>query len=195
MNQNDNQNKNSQNSEYDQLIAGHDYDGIQEFDNPLPMWWLWTFLGTIIFSFMYYIHYEFNVGPTSDQELASEMESIEKLKSIATSNSPKVDLITLMKDQNKISSGGTVFTAKCAACHGDKGQGLVGPNLTDNAWIHGSSLDAIYKTVSKGVLDKGMPPWDGILKDDELQNVVLFVYSIKGKNIAGGKAPEGTKEP
>ena len=192
MSENDNQDQNNKN--YDQPIAGHDYDGIQEFDNPLPMWWLWTFLGTIIFAFMYYIHYEFKVGPTSEQELASDMENIDKLKA-TSSNSPKIDLKSFIKDEARLTAGALVFKAKCLACHGDKGQGLVGPNLTDKAWIHGSSIDSIFKTVAKGVLDKGMPPWEGVLKDEELQNVVLFVNSIKGTNVAGGKAPEGTEAP
>lgn len=181
--------------EFDQLIAGHDYDGIQEFDNPLPMWWLWTFLGAIIFSFIYYIHYELKIGPTSDQELAAEMQAIEKIKSMAESNALKVDLNTMIKDEGKIAEGKLVFGAKCAACHGDKGQGLVGPNLTDKAWLHGSTIESIYKTIAKGVLEKGMPPWEGVLKDTELQNVALFVHSIKGTNVTGGKAAEGVESP
>lgn len=200
-NMNENTNNNSKTDHgttqqaFDQLIAGHDYDGIQEFDNPLPMWWLWTFLGTIIFSFIYYIHYELKIGPTSDQELSAEMQNIEKIKSMAETNSPKVDLNNLIKDEGKIAEGKLVFGAKCGACHGDKGQGLVGPNLTDKAWINGSTIESIYKTIAKGVLEKGMPPWEGVLKDTELQNVALFVHSIKGTNVTGGKAAEGVESP
>lgn len=183
------------NNQYDQPIAGHDYDGIQEFDNPLPMWWLWTFFGTIIFAFIYYIHYEFNVGPTLDQELATDMAAIEQVKTASAANAPKVDLATVMGDPNKIQVGAAAFAAKCASCHGDKGQGLVGPNLTDKAWIHGSAPEQIFAVVAKGVLDKGMPPWEGILKEDELQGVVAFIYSIKGTNPDGGKPPQGTEVP
>lgn len=183
------------NNQYDQPIAGHDYDGIQEFDNPLPMWWLWTFFGTIIFAFIYYIHYEFHVGPTLAEELAADMTEISQLKTTAAASAPKVDLAEVIKDPGKIQAGAAAFAAKCASCHGDKGQGLVGPNLTDKFWVHGAKPEEIYNTVAKGVLDKGMPPWDGILKEDELQGVVAFIHSLKGTNPAGGKAAEGTEVP
>lgn len=179
--------------QFDQPTMGHEYDGIREFDNPLPMWWLWTFLGTIIFAFIYYIHYQFNIGPSLDQELKEDMTVIEKLKAEAGQNVALVDWKTLLKDPARIQAGGVVFSGKCAACHGDKGQGLVGPNLTDKAWLHGSKPEEIFKVVSKGVLDKGMPPWDGILKDDEMKNVIVFIDSIKGTNPPGGKPPQGAE--
>src|SRR5574343_592852 len=91
----------------DLLIKGHEYDGIKEFDNPLPGWWLVTIYATIIFAFIYVIHYEFGSGPTLAQE-------------------PKV-----------LAMGAEVFTGKCASCHGNELQGLIGPNLTDKYWIHG----------------------------------------------------------
>lgn len=183
------------NNQYDQPIAGHDYDGIQEFDNPLPMWWLWTFFGTIIFSFMYYIHYEFKVGPSSDQELSADMAAIDQLKSKADESAPAVDLATLTKDPKLAQVGALVYAGKCAACHGDKGQGLVGPNLTDKSWIHGAKPEELLVTIKKGVLDKGMPPWDGILKTDEIHGVIAYIYSLKGSNPPGGKAPQGTEIP
>ena len=184
-----------QNNQYDQPIAGHDYDGIQEFDNPLPMWWLWTFFGTIIFAFIYYIHYEFNAGPNLDTELATDMAAISQLKTTAAANAPKVDIKTVIGDPNHIQNGAAIYAGKCASCHGDKGQGLVGPNLTDKAWIHGTAPDAMITTIAKGVLDKGMPPWEGILKEDEIQSLVAFIISIKGTNPPGGKPPQGTEVP
>lgn len=184
-----------ENNQFDQPIAGHDYDGIQEFDNPLPMWWLWTFFGTIIFSFIYYIHYEFNVGPSSDQELAQEMAAIEKMQTVATESAPAVDLTAVMKDPKMAEAGAAIFAGKCASCHGDKGQGLIGPNLTDKSWIHGASAENLLTTIKKGVLEKGMPPWDGILKTEEIHQVIAYVYSLRGSNPPGGKAAEGTEVP
>lgn len=183
------------NSEFDQPIAGHDYDGIQEFDNPLPMWWLWTFFGTIIFSFIYYIHYEFNVGPTLDQELAADMASIQAIKEEAHAHAPEVNLADVLGDPAKIQLGAAAYMGKCASCHGDKGQGLIGPNLTDRHWVHGATPEAIYAVIAGGVLDKGMPPWQGILKDDEIQGLVAFIDSIKGSNPPGAKGPEGSEVP
>lgn len=182
-------------NEYDQIIAGHDYDGIQEFDNPLPMWWLWTFFGTIIFAFIYFIHYQFNVGPTLDQELAAEMATIDQLKATHSESTTNIDFAKLIGDPKAIKVGAAVFTGKCASCHGDKGQGIIGPNLTDKFWIHGSAPAALATTISKGVLDKGMPPWETILQEDELQSVIAFITSIKGTNPAGGKPPQGNEVP
>lgn len=183
------------NNQYDQPIAGHDYDGIQEFDNPLPMWWLWTFFGTIIFAFIYYIHYEFKAGPSLDQELATDMAAIEQMKATATAEAPKVDLAALMNDPQRAQAGAAIYVGKCASCHGDKGQGLVGPNLTDKAWIHGAKPENLVTVITKGVLDKGMPPWDGVLKTDEIHNVIAYIYSIKGTNPAGAKPPQGDEVP
>ncbi len=184
-----------ENKQFDQPTMGHEYDGIREFDNPLPMWWLWTFLGTIIFAFIYYLHYEFHVGPSLDQELAADMSVIEQQKAEAGKSVGPIDWSNILKDPSRNQAGGVVFGTKCAACHGDKGQGLVGPNLTDKAWLHGAKPEELHKVVSKGVLDKGMPPWEGVLKDDELINVVSFIISIKGTNPPGGKPPQGTEIP
>lgn len=186
---------NDEKNNFDQPIMGHEYDGIKEFDNPLPMWWLWTFFGTIIFSFIYYIHYEFKVGPTLEQELANDMSVIEKQKAEAGANSGPTDWKNILGDPSKAQLGGVLFSAKCASCHGDKGQGLVGPNLTDKAWLHGAEPNEIYKVVAKGVLDKGMPPWEGLLKNNEIEDVVSFIISIKGTHPAGGKPPQGKEVP
>lgn len=180
-------------NQYDQPIAGHDYDGIQEFDNPLPMWWLWTFFGTIIFAFIYYIHYEINNGPTLDDELAADMAAIQKQQELAPkAEIKKEDLLAVLNDNNLIASGKTSYQEKCASCHGDQGQGLVGPNLTDKHWIHdkGEAL-AMIKIIQKGVLEKGMPPWEGILTDEQIKAVYAFIYSLRGTNPAGAKAAEG----
>ena len=77
-------------------------------------------------------------------------------------------------------------------CHGDKGQGIIGPNLTDDYWIHGDgSMTAILKVMNEGVLDKGMPSWKGQIPPDLMQNVAVYVYSIHGTNPAGAKPPQG----
>lgn len=184
-----------QDDKFDQPIAGHDYDGIQEFDNPLPMWWLWTFLGTIIFAFIYYIHYELKIGPTLDEELKADMAVIEQLKAKAPKTAFTDDKVrAAFSDNFQINLGAQVYTGKCAACHGDKGQGLVGPNLTDKFWIHGSSPASIANTIYDGVLTKGMPAWKGQIKDEEVIAVVAFINSIKGITPAGAKAAEGIED-
>lgn len=175
-------------------IEGHDYDGIKEYDNPLPMWWLWTFFITIIFSFIYYIHYEVAGGPTLKDELNVAMSQIEQLKA---KNAPQVTeneetLMAKMNDPKLIELGAATYTGKCAACHGDKLQGQIGPNLVDNYWIHTKgTMVGLVKTIREGVAEKGMPPWANVLKQDEVYGVSAFIHSKHGSNPAGAKEPQG----
>jgi cytochrome c oxidase cbb3-type subunit 3 len=91
--------------------------------------------------------------------------------------------------------GEETFTTNCAACHRADGGGLIGPNLTDDAWIHGGTITDIYTTVTKGVLDKGMPAWEKVLKPEQLAEVVAYVTTLKGTNPANPKAPQGVVAP
>ncbi|MCB0369446.1 MAG: c-type cytochrome [Bdellovibrionales bacterium] len=182
------------NKEQDLLIKGHEYDGIKEYDNPLPGWWLFTFYATIIFAFIYVIHYEFGGGPTIAQELEISMKEIQAAKPAqsATLQISEEDLIKKTEDPKVIAMGAEVFTGKCASCHGNELQGIIGPNLTDKFWIHGKGkLSDMVTVIKSGVLDKGMPPWDGILKEEEIIAVAGFIHSKKGSNPPNPKAPQG----
>lgn len=180
-------------TKYDQPIAGHDYDGIQEFDNPLPMWWLWTFWGTIIFAAIYYVHYTFGSGPTLKQELDTDIAEIETLKKSAVPTTTE-DLATVIHDQEKIKAGMQLYKEKCAACHGDTGEGKIGPNLTDNFWIHGGGTPQdILTVIQNGVLEKGMPPWKDQIKPAELNTLVAYIISTRGSAPVNAKGPEGTE--
>lgn len=181
----------------DKEIAGHEYDGIKEFDNPLPNWWLVTFFGTIIFSFVYYIHYEFGGGPTLAQELSTAMSQIEQAakKSAPPADSETEEMLAAAgSTPEALKLGQTTFDGKCATCHGPQLQGLIGPNLTDKFWIHGKGTHKDILTVVKdGVADKGMPPWGALLKKDELYAVVGYIFSKKGSNPPNPKAPQGAE--
>lgn len=178
----------------DKYLMEHNYDGIQEYDNPLPAWWLITFFGTIIFGFHYWIHYEFGGGATLNQELKSDLAAVKAL----TPNTENVDkeetLAALVKSDTALAQGKEVYAAKCAACHGPEMQGLIGPNLVDEYWIHGKGkLVDIAVVVRKGVLDKGMPNWDNQLKDAEIQSVTAYIYAGRGTKPANSKPPQGEK--
>ncbi len=180
----------------DAPLLDHEYDGIQELDNPLPMWWLVTFFVTIIFGFNYWIHYEFGGGETLKQELAADLAVIEKLKASAPPTGDSEDELAKLAASGAgvLASGESVFQGKCAACHGAHLEGGIGPNLTDEYWLHGSGkLTEISGTVRKGVLDKGMPGWEGLLKNEEIQAVTVFIASRKGSQPANAKAPQGEK--
>jgi cytochrome c oxidase cbb3-type subunit 3 len=100
-------------------------------------------------------------------------------------------LLALVSDKAAVESGKAVFMKNCVACHGPDGGGIIGPNLTDNYWIHGGTIAEVYKTVTVGVLEKGMPPWGKMLKPDELERVVAYVTTLHGTTPANPKAPQG----
>ena len=175
-------------------LTGHNYDGIEEYDNPLPNWWLMIFFGTIIFAFIYWLHYEIGSGPNSDQELKFAMQEIETHQASA----PKVvlsesELNEKLKGVDLAAAAG-LFTGRCAACHGQELQGTIGPNLTDEFWLHGKGAASdIAKTIHEGVLEKGMPSWDGLLKDDEIVSIVALILAKQDSHPAAAKAAQGEK--
>lgn len=180
------------------LVMDHAYDGIYELDNPTPPWFNFLFYGTILFGVVYLIQYHvIGDGNIMEQEYAAQMAEAEKAKAAyLTNNASKVDEtnVTLIEDKAQLTQAATVFREKCAACHGDLGEGKNGPNLTDEYWLHGGSLSDVFKTIKYGVPQKGMIPWEGMLKPEQIQLMASYILSIKGTVPAGqGKAPEGTK--
>ena len=168
----------------------HVFDGIEELDNRLPNWWLGILWITIVFSAGYWFYYHTtSIGPSQAEELKQELAAIEakKPKEVALSD----DLLASMaQDAQVVETGKQVFVQTCVACHAAQGEGLVGPNLTDNAWIHGSQPMAIYKGISEGYTAKGMPPWGPTLGEERTRAVTAYVLTLKGKNLPG-KPPEG----
>lgn len=177
------------------LIEGHEYDGIQELDHPLPAWWLMTFLGTIIFGFIYWIHYESGTGMTQRAELKADLARIEQLRvNQPQSLDSDEELKQLLASGGALEEGKAAYVSKCASCHGNELQGLIGPNLTDDYWLHGKgSLSGVAGVIRKGVLEKGMPAWDQILKDSEVKGLVVYIASHKGSNPPNPKGPQGEK--
>lgn len=172
----------------------HEYDGILEHDNRLPAWWLMTLFGAIAFGIGYWFFYHtFEVAPGLRETYAIEWKELEE-KRIAKEASQPVDDTTLAaraQDAAAVAGGLATFKSTCAACHGQNAEGLVGPNLTDAAWIHGNKPLDIYKVVADGVVAKGMPPWKATLGDKATKDVVAYVLTLKGLNLPG-KAPEGS---
>lgn len=177
----------------DENLTDHDYDGIQELDNPLPLWWLITFLGSIFFSFIYYIHFQFGFGPSLDQELEASLNQVKSMQVAHGGGSIDVDqLNSLIGDEEALSKGAELYDARCAVCHGVNLQGSIGPNLTDNYWIHGKGdPESLVTVVKDGVLDKGMPAWDSILTEDEMGKIAVYIISKIGSEPEQAKAPEG----
>ena len=180
----------------DRLLE-HSYDGIQEYDNPMPRWWLLTFAGTVIFS----VIYVFNVGPVGngkgriadyDAEMKAFAAAHRAPTGVLAGGPSSATLLAMVKDKEEVHEGGETFKKYCASCHRMDAGGLIGPNLTDNAWIHGGKITDLYQTIMNGVLEKGMPGWGTMLEREEVEQVVAYVASLQGSNPANPKAPQGT---
>lgn len=177
-----------------EVATDHNYDGIVELDNSLPPWWVYMFYATIAFGLVYVIYFHYLDGPSQADEYNKEVElaSLKKTEMLKQS-AGKVDenSVTLLTDAADIAKGKSSFITKCAACHGQAGEGGVGPNLTDEYWIHGGSINDIFKTIKYGVQEKGMIAWEAQMQPQEMQQVSSFIMSLKGTNPANAKAPQG----
>lgn len=179
------------------VLLDHEFDGITEYDNPLPGWLMWMLYAAIIFGVGYVLYYGFNKGPSKETEYLLESSQLEKQWQEYYAKHPIVppsnaEIAAAAKDPAQLDLGKKQFASTCAACHGEHAQGLIGPNLTDDRWLHGGSMTEIYNTVVKGVPGKGMPPWGRAIAPDKLKATVAYVRTLQGSNPAGAKAPEGT---
>jgi cytochrome c oxidase cbb3-type subunit III len=176
----------------------HDYDGIQEANVAPPRWWQGIFLVTVLAAGVYwFVFHTFHFAPVGRAEYEKEAAQIaaaqaEKLRAMGTIGPEALD--TLAKDPVTLEKGQATFTAMCAPCHKPDGSGLIGPNLTDSAWLHGGSNASIYKTITDGVPDKGMQAWLPTLGPDKTLAVTAYVLTLRGKNLPG-KPPQGTPDP
>jgi len=175
------------------LLLDHEYDGIQELDNQLPRWWVWLFYITIIFSAVYLVYYHVTrTGDLQAAEYAKEMKAGEQLKAAAMGNfESTIATLQPSTDAVALDAGKQTYAKFCAPCHRADGGGLVGPNLTDDYWIHGSNYCDSVKIIWDGVPAKGMITWKTVLKPDEIQSVASYIYTLRGAKLAApGKAPE-----
>lgn len=172
-------------------LLSHAYDGIQEYDNPMPGWWKAIFLGTVIFSVGYVLWYHAGPGQSEHEEYAAAMAEHEARFAGAGPSVTAEALARLAGDPDALVAGEAVYQTNCASCHTPEGKGLVGPNLTDDYQIHGQSRADIYQVIHDGVPAKGMIPWGPALPPDQLAAVAAYVSSLRHTNVAGGKPPEG----
>ncbi|SFS91697.1 cbb3-type cytochrome c oxidase N-terminal domain-containing protein [Mucilaginibacter polytrichastri] len=180
------------------LIIPHDYDGIQEIDNPIPSWFTGLFYATIVFAIGYLLVYHvFGIGQLQYAEYNTEMAVAAKEKEVFLSKSAnRVDenSVKLSVEPGVIADGQSIFKLNCVPCHGDHAQGVVGPNLTDDYWLHGSKISDVFKTVKYGVAAKGMPTWEKQLSPKQIADVANYIKSLHGSNPANPKEAQGEKE-
>ncbi len=181
----------------EEIDLQHDYDGIRELDNSLPPWWVALFVITIVFSGIYMVYYHWGgPGPSSDEEYAIEVEkaqvAVEAYLAKQANNVDETNVIALT-DADAISQGKTIWDANCLVCHGAGGEGGVGPNMADEYWLHGGTINDIFKTIKYGVPEKGMIAWSAQLRPVDMQKVASFILTLQGTNPPNAKEPQGEK--
>jgi cytochrome c oxidase cbb3-type subunit 3 len=177
------------------VMTDHEYDGIRELDNNLPPWWKYGFYFTIVFGIVYMFNYHIShSSPLQSQEYQKEMADAELMKKEhlkeVGSNVDETN-VTILTDAASMASAKEIFTGNCAACHGQNGEGGVGPNLTDPNWINGGGIQNVFKTIKYGVPAKGMIAWQAQLKPEAMQKLASYILTLQGTNPANAKAPQG----
>lgn len=177
------------------LLLDHNYDGIQELDNSLPPWWKYGFYLTIVVAVIYLYRYHVSHdGLSQAEEYTVEMQKGEEEKAAYlahSANNVDENTVKLLTDPASIMAGHDIFVKTCAPCHVADGGGNVGPNLTDDYWLHGGGIKDVFKSIKYGWQDKGMKSWKDDFSPKQIEELASFVKSLKGTHPAVPKAPQG----
>jgi cytochrome c oxidase cbb3-type subunit 3 len=208
-------------------LLDHNYDGIQEYDNPLPPWWVNLFYVTMVWATVYLLFFHvLEIGDRSSDEYKKEFDSqwkkendpqyhrsewfpayhdpyyhgdesdLAQRRSVKIAVQPAAEKMVFnfepLADRANLTKGREVFVKNCVVCHGDAGEGKVGPNLTDDYWIHGAGFNDIMKTIFQGVPEKGMLEWGKLIKKEDIHQVASYIMTLRGTHPANPKAPQGT---
>lgn len=190
-------------AQYDDKVL-HELDGIKEYDNPMPGWLMAIWWGSLLFAAGYLMFYALSFGEGS-MEAEFRAETQQSLSSVQAwfDANPLIPptpatLLAGAADPAVLDQGAARFARSCAPCHGDRAQGLIGPNLTDDRWLHGGSVEQVFQSIAKGWPAKGMPPWGRALTPAELAALVSYIRGAQGSAPPNPRAPEGdpfTPEP
>ncbi len=179
-------------------LLDHEVDGIREYDNPMPRWWITIFYVTIVFSVVYALNVIPGVGSGAGRiaNYEAEMAAAKSARDAAASKLAPVTseaILAVAADPVALAKGKERFKATCSPCHREDGGGNIGPNLTDDFWLHGGQPTQILTTVSEGVVTKGMPAWGQVFKPEEITAVVAYVTTLRGTKPVNAKAPQGDR--
>lgn len=185
--------------EKDKLLD-HEYDGIRELDNHMPVWWLWLFYFTIAFGVGYLLYYQvLGWGPDQYEEYEQEVAAAEAKYGAQEETNPVEEFTwTISTDQEDIATGKKLFTSQtqlCFTCHGQQAQGMVGPNLTDEYWLHGCTPKDIASSIIHGYPDKGMLKYGSgnKLENEQVQQLISFIASLQGSKPEDAKAVDESR--
>ncbi|WP_292288243.1 cytochrome-c oxidase, cbb3-type subunit III [Marivita sp.] len=193
-----------QDDDLDYETTGHEWDGIKEYNKPLPRWWLWTFYATIVWAVLYTIAYPAwpgikaatpgLLGYSTRAEVADEITRFEDANSDINMQLASVELTEISQDpdlnQYAQNAGGAVFRTWCAQCHGSGAAGAKGyPNLLDDDWLWGGDIEAIHHTIAHGIRNEEdmdarwsqMPAYGELFEEQEIAQVVNYVMSLSGE--------------
>jgi cytochrome c oxidase cbb3-type subunit III len=180
------------------LLREHEYDGIQEYDNPTPGWWNLIFLGSFLFAIWYILYHHASTISTSVAQGYEVDVSDDLKKRFSTIGDLKPDQATLLKymvnEEWKL-VGASVFKANCVSCHGPNAAGQIGPNLTDDYWKNVKELTDIPTVITGGAAAGAMPAWKTRLHPNEIVLVAAYVAALRGKNLPGPRGQEGELIP
>lgn len=174
-------------------LLSHEYDGIKEYDNPTPSWWHYLFIVTIVLSIPYFLYWETNrEAPTLEVLYAEERAEAQRRQfaGMGTLGTDEATLAMVMSKPEWLDIGHSVYKLQCASCHGMYGQGIVGPNMTDDRYKNVKKLGDFATVVLEGAADGAMPAWKSRLSTNEIVLAAAYVASLRGQNVAG-RAPEG----
>jgi cytochrome c oxidase cbb3-type subunit 3 len=176
------------------VLLDHDYDGIRELDNALPPWWKWGFYVSVVAAvvYMFYFHV-MGIGMDPEQEYRAELAEGKRLEEqymARTKNVVDENNVTLA-DADGIAAGKALYSQSCVACHASDGGGGIGPNLTDDNWIHGGAMNDIYKTIKIGYPEKGMQAWNTVYSPVQMKNIASYIRTLHGTKPVNPKEPQG----
>jgi cytochrome c oxidase cbb3-type subunit 3 len=181
--------------EEDKILLEGSHDGIQELDNPLPPWWTYFFAGCVLFGIGYILYYHtFGIGSLQTVEYEKEVAIAQaKKEELLATKYAKINenTVVALADATELSTGKELYLGKCASCHLKDGGGNVGPNLTDENWLHGCDMKSVFKTITYGVPAKGMISWQTQLNPLQIQQIASYILTLKGTTPAKAKAPQG----
>jgi len=182
--------------DYDKLFD-HEYDGIKEYDNPLPSWWTWLWVASMVFSVVYFFYYHVGVGPSVEDKYQTAVAShIEKqLASLGEISADDQTIVRLMNEDEFMSAMGGLFRGSCAQCHANDGGGNVGPNLTDDQYKNVTRPRDIFRIINEGIPGTSMPAWGTRFREPQMILLAAYVASLRGQEAASPKAPEGNTIP